>query len=159
MQYTANTILNKEEILSLISHTFLHELPFNTLFQYEIGHQSHDQIELKFNRRDELIGNKMQNILHGGVISSALDTVGGLIAAHSLFYDTKECTFAQFTERFSKLGTIHLNINYLRPGKGSRFTASAQTQRRGNKIAVYALSFRNEHNTYIASGIGSYLVS
>ena len=100
----------------------------------------------------------MQNILHGGVISSALDTVGGFIAARSLFLDMQECSLTEFTNRFSKLGTVNLHIDFLRPGKGTRFIASAKTERMGNKIGVFRVALHNEQNIQIASGVATYLV-
>ncbi|MAA78229.1 MAG: hypothetical protein CL916_03140 [Deltaproteobacteria bacterium] len=152
------TILKNPQILEKISQIFLEVLPFNTLFHYRIGKITNNRAELIFDRRDEFIGNQMQNILHGGVISSALDTVGGLIAARSLFIDTQECTIAEFNERFSKLGTVNLHVDFLRPGKGTCFTASAQIERMGNKIGVFRVALHNEQNIQIASGVATYLV-
>ena len=137
---------------------FVQGLPFNTLFHYRIGELTNSSAELIFDRRDEFIGNQMQNILHGGVISAALDTVGGFIAARSLFINTSECTIAEFTQRFSKLGTVNLHVDYLRPGKGVSFIASAKTERMGNKIGVFRVSLHNEQNIQIASGVATYLV-
>ena len=146
MSIPPQTILQKQQILEKISQIFLEVLPFNTLFHYRIGKLTNNRAELIFDRRDEFIGNQMQNILHGGVISSALDTVGGFIAARSLFADVQECSIAQFTERFPKLGTVNLHVDFLRPGKGTRFTASAQTERLGNKIGVFRVELHNEQN-------------
>ena len=36
--------------------------------------------KLSFQMRDDLVGNFLRGILHGGVISSSLDVVGGLVA-------------------------------------------------------------------------------
>ena len=36
---------------------------------------------LKIDMKEELIGNPMREILHGGVISSVLDVTGGMTAA------------------------------------------------------------------------------
>ena len=158
MSISPQTVLKKQQILDKISQIFLEVLPFNTLFQYRIGELTNNRAELIFDRRDEFIGNQMQNILHGGVISSALDTVGGFIAARSLFTNTQECSIAEFTERFSKLGTVNLHVDFLRPGKGTCFTATAQTERMGNKIGVFRVALHNEHNIQIASGVATYLV-
>ena len=158
MNPSPSKILSKQQILEKISHIFLDVLPFNTLFHYRLGTLTDNSAELVFDRRDEFIGNRMQNILHGGVISSALDTVGGFIAARSLFLHTPECTIEEFTGRFSKLGTVNLHVDYLRPGKGTCFTASAQTERMGNKIGVFRVALHNEKHIQIASGVATYLV-
>lgn len=158
MNTSEPAILSKNQILDKITEIFLTELPFNTLFRYQLGEITQNSAELIFERRDEFIGNQMQNILHGGVISSALDTVGGFIAARSLFTNTKHCSKDEFTERFSKLGTVNLHVDFLRPGKGTRFTASAEIQRMGNKIAVFRIALHNEKRVHIAGGVATYLV-
>ena len=158
MNPSPSKTLSQQQILEKISHIFLDVLPFNTLFHYRLGTLTNNYAELIFDRRDEFIGNRMQNILHGGVISSAMDTVGGFIAARSLFTNTPECTIEEFTRRFSKLGTVNLHVDYLRPGKGSSFIASAKTERMGNKIGVFRVALHNEQNIQIASGVATYLV-
>ena len=158
MNTSSTHILHRHQILDKISQIFLEVLPFNTLFHYRIGTLTNNYAELIFDRRDEFIGNRMQNILHGGVISSALDTVGGFIAARSIFTDTQECTIEDFTERFSKLGTVNLHVDFLRPGKGRSFTASAQIERMGNKIGVFRVALHNEQKVQIAGGVATYLV-
>ena len=158
MHNSSPKVLYKPQILDKISQIFLHELPFNTLFHYQIGELTDKRAEFIFDRKDKFIGNRMQNILHGGVISSALDTVGGFLAARSLFSNTQECTVEDFTERFSKLGTVNLHVDFLRPGKGTSFVASAQTERIGNKIGVFRVALHNEHKIQIAGGIATYLI-
>lgn len=59
--------------------------------------------------------------------------------------------------RLSRLGTIDLRIDYLRPGRGTRFSASAMLLRSGNKVAVVRSELHNELGTLIAVGTGTYL--
>ncbi len=156
MESTAT--LNNQQMMDLVAQIFLDHIPFNKVIGMSIGTYSNKKVELLFSRRDELIGNKMQNILHGGVTSSVLDTVGGLFAVRSVFENLDECTFEVFQNKFSKIGTIDLRVDFLRPGRGEHFTASASLLRSGNKVAVCRMELRNENQDIIAVGTGTYLV-
>ena len=154
----STTILNNQQMLDLVAQIFLEHIPFNQVIGMSVGTYSNKKVELLFSRRDELIGNKMQNILHGGVTSSVLDTVGGLFAVRSVFENLDECTFETFQKKFSKIGTIDLRVDFLRPGRGEHFTASASLLRSGNKVAVCRMELHNENQDVIAVGTGTYLV-
>ena len=155
---TPNTILNNEDMINLVAQVFLEHIPFNQVIGISLGAYTENKVQLCFSRRDDLIGNKLRNILHGGVTSSVLDTVGGLFAARSVFQSLKECTFADFQSKFSKIGTIDLRVDYLRPGRGELFTASAFLLRSGNKVAVCRMELHNEKEELLALGTGTYLV-
>jgi uncharacterized protein (TIGR00369 family) len=155
---TPNSILNNQDMLDLVAHVFMEHIPFNQVIGMSLGVYTDTKVELSFSRRDELIGNKMRNILHGGVTSTALDTVGGLFAARSIYQELQECTLEEFQQRFSKIGTIDLRVDYLRPGRGERFIASASLLRSGNKVAVCRMELHNEKQELIAVGTGTYLV-
>ena len=68
--------------------------------------------------RDELVGNFMRGNLHGGVISSVLDLVGGM-NAWQVMKQMKDRSLDDLVERFIKIGTIDLRVDYLRPGFGN----------------------------------------
>ncbi|HAV87176.1 MAG TPA: thioesterase family protein, partial [Pseudomonas sp.] len=57
----------------------------------------------------------------------------------------------------ARLGTIDLRIDYLRPGRGQRFSATATLLRSGNKVAVVRSELHNEAGVLIAVGTGTYL--
>ena len=61
-------------------------------------------------------------------------------------------------ERLSRCGTIDLRVDFLRPGRGKTFIASATIIRSGNKVAVARMELHNEEGTHIAFGTGTYLV-
>ncbi|MFM5687316.1 thioesterase family protein, partial [Aeromonas caviae] len=61
-------------------------------------------------------------------------------------------------ERFARLGTIDLRVDYLRPGRGNEFIATAHIIRAGSKVAVARMELHNEEGTHIAFGTGTYLV-
>lgn len=151
-------ILSNPEMIEAVATVFMEHIPFNHVLGLQLGTYNTETVELLFSSRPDLIGNKMQNILHGGVTSAALDTVGGLFAARSAFTNLEQCTLTEFNRRFSKIGTIDLRVDYLRPGRGERFVASAHLLRAGNKVAVCRMELHNEENILIAVGTGTYLV-
>jgi acyl-coenzyme A thioesterase PaaI-like protein len=71
------------------------------------------------NMKDDLIGNFLQGILHGGAISTALDVTGGamaLVAAWQRLKD-RDVPSSERPKTLSKLGTIDMRVDFLQPGK------------------------------------------
>jgi uncharacterized protein (TIGR00369 family) len=61
-------------------------------------------------------------------------------------------------ERLTKVATIDMRVDYLRPGIGEEFTASGYILRTGNKVAVVRMELYNDQNALIAVGTASYIV-
>ncbi len=59
--------------------------------------------------------------LHGGVISAGLDAMGGLAVMAAIGARHMDEAPDVRLHRFSKLGTIDLRVDYLRPGIGEYF--------------------------------------
>ncbi|WP_105200265.1 thioesterase family protein [Pseudoalteromonas sp. T1lg10] len=134
------------------------QMPFSQLLGIEITHLDGESARVHMPWRDDLIGNPQQRILHGGVISSLLDTVGGILAAASVVDKLDGEPLTSLKSRLATLGTIDLRSDYLRPGKGERFSASAVLIRSGNKVCVCRMELHNELGVQIAYGTGTYLV-
>lgn len=146
--------------LQVLRDVFVDKIPFNRVLglTVELDHQRPDQARLRFAMRDELIGNPLQRILHGGVISSALDVTGGLVACLGMFQRMADEPQEEKIARLYRLGTIDLRVDYLRPGRGERFIASGRILRTGNKVAVTRMELHNDKAVLIAVGTGTYLV-
>ena len=112
-----------------------------------------------FEMRDELMGNYKRQMLHGGVISSAIDVTGGLAAAISIQEKMSDETLEAKIERSYRISTIDMRVDFLRPGLGKRFVVTAYTLRTGNKIAVTRIELHNDQNDLIAVGTGSYIIA
>jgi uncharacterized protein (TIGR00369 family) len=97
-------------------------------------------------------------MLHGGVISSVLDLTGGLIASVELLKHLEGLATEELTRRMTKIGTIDLRVDYLRPGKGQYFTATGSVLRKGSKVAVVRTELCNDQGVLVAAGTGTYLV-
>ncbi|SNS62534.1 MULTISPECIES: thioesterase family protein [Pseudomonas] len=137
--------------------SFFQRIPFNNVIGIEVDQLAPEQVLMSFAMKDELIGNFIHGILHGGVISSVLDVAGGAMALIGAFERHQHLSSSERMNRLSKLGTIDLRVDYLRPGRGQRFVASAVLLRSGNKVAVVRSELHSDDGTLIAVGTGTYL--
>lgn len=150
---------NIERILQLYRETHGDELiPFNKILGLRLESLDEHRVCMKFEMKDDLIGNIMGKILHGGVISAALDTAGGLIAAIGIMKKADGLHDEQIMKRTLKMGTIDLRVDYLRPGQGKYFLATGSIMRMGKKVAVSRMKLHNDKGLLIAVGTGTYLV-
>ncbi len=133
-------------------------IPFNKILGLQFEIRDENSVFVRFEKKDDLVGNPLQGNLHGGVISAVLDTTGGLIAALGILTKLKNPSMEQIGNTLKNWGTIDLRIDYLRPGQGERFTATGSVLRTGNKVAVTRMELINEENTLIAVGTGTYLI-
>jgi len=137
---------------------FFDQIPFNHLVGIQVDSLSLDEVRMHVDMREELVGNHMQGILHGGVIASILDVAGGAMALLGAFQRFPELPVVERMMNLSKLGTIDMRVDYLRPGRGQRFDAKATLLRAGNKVAVVRSELHNDEGYLIAVGTGTYLV-
>ena len=150
--------LDRVQILAAVAKTFEERIPFNRILGFDIELQKDGAAKLTFQMRNELIGNFLRGNLHGGVISSSLDVVGGLVAFVALLDQNLVRSFDEGLERFSKMGTVDLRIDFLRPGLGEFFVATGSILRAGRRIAVARMELHNDSGTLIAAGTGTYTI-
>ncbi len=149
--------MTSSQLLPYIASVF-NEMPFNKVLGLQVTQFDEHLAEVRFNWSDSLVGNPLQHILHGGVIASVLDVAGGLMAVSSALGRVHEVAPEQLHERFGKMSTIDIRTDYLRPGRGDSFIATARVIRAGNKVAVCRMELHNEQGIHIALGTGTYLV-
>ncbi|AQQ00276.1 hypothetical protein B0W48_10980 [Pseudoalteromonas aliena] len=150
--------MNKEILIEQVGALFVNAMPFNQFLKISIESLSPEQAKITFPWQDVLIGNPAQKILHGGVISAVLDNAGGMLAAASVIDKLTDFDIQSVQQKLATLGTIDMRTDYLRPGKGEVFTASATLIRSGNKVCVCRMELHNEQAIQIAFGTGTYLV-
>lgn len=148
-----------DELLQILGDIYENRLPFNKVLGLNIISLKPDLVKVAFDMTDSLIGNYVQGSLHGGVISSVLDTVGGLTATAGMIQKKVSRPKEEIAQNIAKVGTIDLRVDYLRPGKGSAFTSSASIMRIGKKVAVTRMELHNNHGRLIAVGTGTYLIA
>ena len=136
---------------------FMDQIPFNQHIGLKVHSFDADVAIFKLNMRPELVGNWLQGILHGGVIASALDVAGGTAALAAAYKQRLDLPKEERTKSLAKLGTIDMRVDYLRPGRGEEFYASATILRIGSKVAVTRMEFKNEKDELLAVGTGTYM--
>lgn len=144
------------EVLAQLSKTF-YEIPFNRTLGLRFDHLETNQVKITFDMKPELVGNFLHGILHGGVISSVLDMVGGVVVMLAAIQKQTDKSLEALANTLGKSSTINLNINYLRPGKGNHFIAKGFLMHAGNKISTARMELHNQDSVLIATGTGNYL--
>jgi uncharacterized protein (TIGR00369 family) len=134
-------------------------IPFNRILGVRDCRIDDDGVvRVRIDRRDELVGNFARGLLHGGVISATLDVVGGIAAMVAAIGRDLPQTREETGRIFSKISTVDLRVDYLRPGVGEWFDASAIVLRTGSRVTVTRMEFRNDEDTVVAVGTGTYMV-
>jgi acyl-coenzyme A thioesterase PaaI-like protein len=85
--------------------------------------------------------------------------MGGLACMAAIGARHMDEPVAQRLQRFSKLGTIDLRIDYLRPGIGERFEMRAEVLRLGSRVASTRMEFLGTDGKLLSTGAGAYIVS
>ena len=147
-----------EKLLQLLKEITEEKIPFNKLIGMKIETLDLDKIGIRFEMRPELVGNFTRGNLHGGVISSVMDVTGGMVAWTGIMKKMEGQSFDEISERFNKIGTIDIRVDYLRPGLGEYFIATGTTLRTGNKVSVTRMELHNDKGILIAVGTGTYVV-
>ena len=151
--------MNKQQIYQQLAQFWNNDMPFNQLVGFNITRFDDEASEVRFHWQNKLVGNPMQKILHGGVTAAALDLVGGVVAAGNIIAQMDEPLTSQTIQQsLRNLSTIDLRTDYLRPGRGEEFIATAKIIRSGSKVAVTRMELHNEKGVHIAFGTGTYMV-
>ncbi len=148
----------EREIGRFVERIFAERIPFNRLLRFQFELVDVRTARLRFDMRDELVGNFLRGNLHGGVISSSLDVIGGAVAFLDVVKRLRGETVEKKMERFGSIGTIDLRVDYLRPGLGKYFVATGYVLRTGTRVAVTRMELHNDTDSLIAVGTGAYVV-
>ena len=131
--------------LDLIRQYFLSAVPFHEFIGLKLDHLEKGRAITSVDMRPEFIGDPIKKILHGGVISTLVDVTGGITGFSTLDWP-----------RETSLNTIDMRVDYVRMGKGDRFTCEGTIIRRGNRIVVTRSEMRNEKGDIVALGTSTY---
>ena len=98
-------------------------VPFNAFLGIECTGLSAGFCRLELEFRPELIGDPMRKALHGGVLSTLIDTSGGAAVWSKV-------------ELMDAVSTVDLRVDFLRPGGQERIVAEAHVARLGHRVGV-----------------------
>ncbi len=109
-----------KEFLSLLEQV----IPFNKFLGITVEDAKEGYVRLAIPYRPELIGDASRPALHGGVISTLIDTPGGF------------AVWTQLANLEDRVSTIDLRVDYLAPGAAEALVADANIVRVGNRVGV-----------------------
>ena len=114
---------------------------------------------LRFDWRPDLVGHYHSGRLHGGVIAAVLDTLGGCALMKGLADKHPHDTLAQMQHRLTRIGTIDMRVDYLRPGMGQHFVGTCEITRLGGSVGSTQMRLHNDDGVLVATAAASYIVS
>ncbi|WP_296494000.1 thioesterase family protein [Rhodoferax sp.] len=149
----------EDEFVAGLKKIFEEMIVFNRMLGFKITSVQPTQVRARIDMRNELVGHYAYNRIHGGVISASLDALGGLAVMAAIGARHMNETPQQRLQRFAKLGTIDLRIDYLRPGIGEWFELRAEVMRLGSRVASTRMEFLGADGKLLSTGAGAYIVS
>jgi uncharacterized protein (TIGR00369 family) len=132
---------------ALLKRIFEDHVPFNRLLGIHVDFMEKGKAVFSLPFREDLIGDPRRPAIHGGVISTLMDAVGGAAVWSEL-------------EEADLVSTVDLLVDYLQPGGQSKLIAEAVVIRIGNRVAVTQITvFQEGLKDPIASGRAVYNIS
>jgi len=157
--HTAADIVFEDEFVVGLKKVFEEMIVFNKMLGFKITSLKPERVTARIDMRNELVGHFAYNRIHGGVISAGLDAMGGLAVMAAIGARHMDESPAQRLQRFAKLGTIDLRVDYLRPGIGDYFEMRAEVMRLGSRVASTRMEFLGADGKLMSTGAGAYIVS
>lgn len=147
------------EFITALKDIFEQKIAFNRVLGLQITQIAPERVTARIAMKPELIGHFGHQRIHGGVISAGLDAMGGLAVMAAIGARHMDESPLQRLQRFAKLGTIDLRIDYLRPGLGETFELRAEVLRLGSRVASTRMEFLDADGKLLSTGAAAYIVS
>lgn len=110
--------------LSLLRQWFEQGIPFNLFLGIRLHAIERGRCVLWLPWRDELVGDAARPAVHGGVLSTLIDTAGG------------GACFSALDRAEDRLSTVDLRVDFLRPGGAADLWCQGEVVRMGNRVGV-----------------------
>ena len=149
----------EEEFIAGLKNIFEEKIVFNKLLGLKITSVRAERVTARIDMRHELVGHFAYNRIHGGVISAGLDAMGGLAVMAAIGARHMDEAPEQRLHRFTKLGTIDLRVDYLRPGISEYFELRAEVLRLGSRVASTRMEFLGADGKLFSTAAAAYIVS
>ena len=147
------------EFVNGLTDIFENKIVFNKLLGLKITSLQPERVKASIAMRPELVGHFSYNRVHGGVVSAALDALAGLAVMAAIGARHMDEPPLDRLQRFAKLGTIDLRVDYLRPAIGEYFELQAEVLRLGSRVASTRMEFYGADGKLLSTGAGAYIVS
>lgn len=134
-------------------------ISFNKLIGLHVIQIAPHEVRARMVMRDELVGHYMTRRIHGGAVSAALDAMGGLAVMAAIGAKHMDEPVLPRMQRFMRIGTIDLRVDFLRQGLGDAFNIRAEVLRLGSRVASTRMEFLADDGTLLSTGAAAYIVS
>lgn len=123
-------------------------IPFNKHLGLKLAELTEGFAKATIGFKPELVGDSRIQAIHGGVISAAMDAVGG-IAGITTLHSIED-----------KIVTVDMRVDYIRSARNTGLIIEARIVRSGNRIITTNMQvFAENDGTLVAEGRGVYHVS
>ena len=141
------TGVDKEALLRTVNQAMVDAVPFNAAMELRAIDCGPGEATIVLPWKEDLVGNAETGVLHGGVITAAMDATCGL----SVFMKLPEPT---------RIATLDLRIDYLKPATTKvDVRIRAECYKLTRQVAfVRALAFHEDPSNAIASAAGTFMV-
>lgn len=147
------------EFVGALRQLFEEQIVFNRVMGVKIVDIRPERVSARIDMKPELIGHFVHGRMHGGVISACLDALGGLACMAAMGARHMDTPPLERIQRFDKLGTIDLRIDYLRPAVSEHFHMHAEVLRLDSRVGSTRMEFHAASGLLVAAGAGAYIVS
>jgi acyl-coenzyme A thioesterase PaaI-like protein len=138
------------EFIQGVKSIFEEKIVFNQVLGLRVTELRPTWVKARIDMKPELVGHFSYN---------RLDAMGGLACMVAIGARHMDEPPLKRLERFAKLGTIDLRIDYLRPGIGPWFEMTAEVMRLGSRVGSTRMEFRGSDGKLLSTGAGAYIVS
>ncbi|HTD06403.1 thioesterase family protein [Undibacterium sp.] len=152
------TMIENPEFQSMLKHVLEEKIPFCHLLGIKLESFDPGNAQISIEMREQLLGNIAQGMLHGGVIASVLDSMAGFAILLKMAQQNPKDDVVSQLKEFSHMSTIDLRIDYLQPGRGKKFFATAEVTRLGKRVANVLMDLRNDSGDRIATGAAAFML-
>ncbi len=134
-----------QELFERVSRWFT-DIPHSKTLNLQFIQGERGRVTLMVPYQESLVGNRKTGVLHGGVITSLIDSTSGL----SIF---------SLLDESEAIATLDLRIDYLRPATpGQPVYCTAECYRLGRQIAfTRATAYQDDTNQPIAYSVGTFM--
>lgn len=155
----ARSASEQQRLHGLLTELVEQRITFNQILGLKLWHPGPGAPVLRMAMRPELVGHYLYGRLHGGVISSVLDVAGATALMLAIADKHPSDSADQVMHRFARMGTIDLRVDFLRPGIGQFFEATAEVTRLGGRVGSTLMRLSSDDGTLVATAAAAYVVS
>ena len=147
------------EFIAALIELFEEKIVFNKRLGLKITHLAPDRVAGRIDMKPELVGHYSYDRIHGGVVSAGLDSIAGLAVMAAIGARHMNEPPQERLGRFSKLSTIDLRIDYLRPAISRHIELRAEVLRLGSRVASTRMECFDANGKLLSTGAAAYIVS